>query len=363
VAALFACARRIEHALAIQMEFVNIGGGIGIPYRPGQAAASLDDVAAIVAACYDEAGFAGAPALFMENGRFLTGPHGWLLSTCEAMKAYPANEATSTADSESTFFGLDASMANLMRPGMYGAYHHVYVPARETFEQSVLAAAAASDLQLAQAKEQSNRKELACVDQSGVAHSYRLANVVGTLCENNDWFAKDRPVPACARVGDVFVLCDTGAHSHSMGFQYNGKTRAPEVMLIPGSDAGHTRVELIRQRESIHSLFDGTILPNGACASAPTRFAYPYSGRIHAVGTRGNTVAARAELTKFSVSPAVHQQGRNVYAFPRIQFFENADAMFSDSFIKRQPALVAAAVAAVAFVLGAAVATFKSKNR
>ena len=79
-------------------------------------------------------------------------------------------------------------MANLMRPGMYGSYHHITVPKHE-----------------------------------GNNNSRKNANVVGTLCENNDWFAKDRDLPADATVGDLFVIHDTGAHSHSMGFQYNGK--------------------------------------------------------------------------------------------------------------------------------------------
>ncbi|RHY39081.1 hypothetical protein DYB30_000909 [Aphanomyces astaci] len=93
------------------------------------------------------------------------------------------------------YYGLDASMAHLMRPGMYGAYHHITIPARE-------------------------------LDQSPLI----TANIVGDLCENNDWFGKDRVIPD-AKVGDLFVIYDTGAHSHSMCFQYNGKLRSPEILL------------------------------------------------------------------------------------------------------------------------------------
>merc|ERR1719421_1968439 len=104
-------------------------------------------------------------------------------------------------------------MSNLMRPGMYGAYHHITVPAREGAEEIE-------------------------------------ANVVGTLCENNDWFAKKRSLPK-AQVGDLFVIHDTGAHSHSMGFQYNGKLRAPELLLR----TDHVSIDMIRKREEIPDLY------------------------------------------------------------------------------------------------------------
>mmetsp|Transcript_17859 Transcript_17859/g.32968 ORF Transcript_17859/g.32968 Transcript_17859/m.32968 type:complete len:115 (+) Transcript_17859:1-345(+) len=109
-----------------------------------------------------------------------------------------------------------------MRPGMYKSYHHIPTPAAE-----------------ARGEETSE------------------ANVVGTLCENNDWFAKDRALPK-AKVGDLFVIHDTGAHSHSMGFQYNGKLRAPEVLLRgPNRDTE----DLIRDAETIESLYANTHVP------------------------------------------------------------------------------------------------------
>lgn len=121
----------------------------------------------------------------MENGRYMTGPFGWLVTRCQAIK-----------QSYGRYYGVDACMAHLMRPGMYGSYHHITVPAREKGDQT----------------------------------EREPAHVVGSLCENNDWFAKDRPLPR-AEVGDLFVIYDTGAHAHSMGFQYNGKLRAPEVLI------------------------------------------------------------------------------------------------------------------------------------
>ena len=118
----------------------------------------------------------------MENGRFITGPYGYLLAKCNVVKELYGK----------TFYGLDACMSNLMRPGMYNSYHHISIHQKN--------------------------------------YVLKLANVVGTLCENNDWFAKDRLLPV-AEAGDIFIIWDTGAHSHSMGFQYNGKLRAPEIAI------------------------------------------------------------------------------------------------------------------------------------
>lgn len=203
----------VEEKVGIKFEFVNIGGGIGIPYREGQPEVDLPRVANIVAERFTRVFGADRtkwPQLCMENGRFMTGPYGWLISRCHAVK-----QAFGTR-----FYGLDACMANLMRPGMYGSYHHISVPEAEARGEVV-----------------------------------EDCNVVGTLCENNDWFAKDRPLPR-ARVGDLFVIHDTGAHSHSMGFQYNAKLRAPEFML-DGNGALHQ----IRSRECVEDLFRNTTLP------------------------------------------------------------------------------------------------------
>jgi diaminopimelate decarboxylase len=107
-------------------------------------------------------------------------------------------------------------MSNLMRPGMYGAYHYITVSGKE------------------------NNNKI-------------KANVVGTLCENNDWFATDRELPE-AIVGDLFIIHDTGAHSHSMGFQYNGKLRAPEILLI------NNDYKLIRRRETIEDYLASVVV-------------------------------------------------------------------------------------------------------
>jgi diaminopimelate decarboxylase len=207
---------KLHAELGISFEFMNIGGGLGIPYRPEQPGVNLSTLVPKLKRHF-EAKMPVAfkdkwPQLVMENGRYITGPYGFLVSRCEAIK-----------NTYSRYYGLDACMANLMRPGMYGSYHHITVPEAEERGAPVA-----------------------------------KAQVVGTLCENNDWFAKDRDLPE-AKVGDLFVIHDTGAHSHSMGFQYNGKLRAPEVLLRGGD--GRPVDILVRERETVESLFANTKLP------------------------------------------------------------------------------------------------------
>jgi diaminopimelate decarboxylase len=184
----------------IVINYVNLGGGIGINYYTGEQiniellANNINNK--IIENCikYNLT----IPSIAMENGRFITGPYGYLIAKCNVVKKLYGK----------TYYGLDACMSNLMRPGMYGSYHHI----------SIL-----------------NKNE-----------NKEIANVVGTLCENNDWFAKDRLLPK-AEIGDYFVIHDTGAHSHSMGFQYNGKLRAPEILI--NNDGEY---KIIRRRETFN---------------------------------------------------------------------------------------------------------------
>lgn len=134
------------------------------------------------------------------------------------------------------------------------------------------------------------------------------ANVVGTLCENNDWFAKDRPLPAAASVGDLFVVHDTGAHSHSMGFNYNAKLRAPELLIrAPGTPPappgaagslvvdGGARVDVIRERETMAVLYGNTRLPADLLPrDAGVAAAYPWgvAGRGSASGAAADAAGA-----------------------------------------------------------------------
>lgn len=197
---LFEIIVNIRKNTDIYPEFINIGGGIGIPYRWDIPKIDIEQFGETISNKITEKiklYQIPEPRLYMECGRFITGPYGWLISKCNVIK-----------NTYAKYYGLDACMSNLMRPGMYGAYHEISILGKDNEEKE-------------------------------------KANVVGTLCENNDWFAKDRELPN-ANIGDIFIIHDTGAHSHSMGFQYNGKLRAPEVLIDLDN-----KPKLIRRRECI----------------------------------------------------------------------------------------------------------------
>jgi diaminopimelate decarboxylase len=183
---LFKTLADIYKKTGITFEFVNLGGGIGIPYNPKDKPVDMEYVSKGIKEAYDTYIIgSGHPALrvVMECGRVITGPYGYLVSRVLHKK-----------ETYKTYFGLDSCMANLMRPGMYGAYHHITVPGKE---QAPLAV---------------------------------KADVTGSLCENNDKFAIDRKLPEL-EPGDFVIIHDAGAHGHSMGFNYNGKLRSAEFIL------------------------------------------------------------------------------------------------------------------------------------
>jgi len=183
---LFEVIVEISQELDIRFEFVNLGGGIGIPYRPEQEPVHYDAIANGVKKEYDEmikANGLDPLKVFLECGRVITGPYGFLITKVRHMK-----------HTYKDYVGTDACMANLMRPGVYGAYHHITVLGKE---------------------------------QDQAAHKY---DVTGSLCENNDKFAIDRMLPEIKR-GDVLAIHEAGAHGHAMGFNYNGKLRSAEILL------------------------------------------------------------------------------------------------------------------------------------
>lgn len=202
---LFELAAEVARQLDVRIEMINLGGGIGIPYRPEQEAVDLDRIGEGVRDAYEElirpAGLHPLQ-ICMENGRVITGPAGFLVT-----------EAIHEKHIYKDYVGVDACMANLMRPGMYGAYHHVTVLGKED------------------------------------APATTTVDVVGSLCENNDKFAIDRQLPEINR-GDLLVIHDTGAHGHSMGFNYNGKLRSAELLLREDGS-----VEQIRRAETIEDYF------------------------------------------------------------------------------------------------------------
>jgi diaminopimelate decarboxylase len=195
---------RVSVALGIRFEFINIGGGLGIPYRPEQRPLNLKTMGEQIAHCFQE--FAAkngyAPKLCMESGRFMTGPHGALVVT-----------AINRKDIYRTYIGVDASMSALMRPALYEAYHHISVLGKEHLPKTL------------------------------------TADVVGSLCENNDKFAVQRQLPEVSE-GDLLVIHDTGAHGHAMGFNYNGRLRPKELLFR--SDG---TVALIRREETVADHF------------------------------------------------------------------------------------------------------------
>lgn len=202
---LFDLVADLTQQLGITFEFVNIGGGIGIPYRPDQKAMDLEVVSDGIRAAYREVveGRGLKPlALYMECGRCITGPYGYLVSRVRHIK-----------NTYRMYAGLDACMSNLMRPALYGAYHEIVVPGKEG---------------------------------SGDTTVY---DVTGSLCENNDKFAIQRVLPVLAP-GDLVVICDAGAHGHAMGFQYNGKLRSAELLL---EEDGSVRE--IRRAETLDDYF------------------------------------------------------------------------------------------------------------
>lgn len=195
----------VQKECGVNIEFADLGGGVGIPYRPGQKKVDLDYVAKGIKVLYGKmivpAGLDPLKLCF-ECGRPITGPYGWLVTKAIHEKNIYRN-----------YIGVDASMADLMRPGMYGAYHEVTVSGKENAPKDY------------------------------------VYDVSGSLCENCDKFAVQRSLPKI-EMGDLLIIHDAGAHGRAMGFNYNGKLRAGELLLR--SDG---TVKEIRRRETIEDYF------------------------------------------------------------------------------------------------------------
>lgn len=208
---LFDLVAELSKELGITIEFINLGGGIGIPYKPGDEPVNLEYVSQKIRTLYGEkiekAGLAPL-RIVMECGRMVTGPYGYLVTRVLHRK-----------ETYKTFVGLDACMADLMRPALYGAYHHITVMGRE---ESPL----------------------------------ETCDVTGSLCENNDKFAIDRAIPKTSP-GDLLVIHDTGAHGSAMGFNYNGKLRSAELLLRENGE-----ITQIRRAETVEDYFATLDFPN-----------------------------------------------------------------------------------------------------
>ena len=208
---LFELAVELKEKTGAHISFINLSGGVGVPYKPGQASNDIYAIGEGVRKAYEEvlvpAGMDDV-AIYTELGRFMLAPYGHLVTT-----------AIHEKHTHKEYIGCDACAVNLMRPAMYGAYHHITVMGKEN---------------------------------EPCDHVY---DVVGSLCENNDKFAIDRELPKIDK-GDLLVIHDTGAHGFAMGYSYNGKLKSAELLLKENGD-----VQLIRRAETpkdYFATFDGT---------------------------------------------------------------------------------------------------------
>ena len=202
---LFEVAVKLEKETGADIEFINLSGGVGIPYKPDQEPNDIRVIGEGVRKVYEEvlvpAGM-GDVALYTEMGRFMTGPYGCLVT-----------KAIHEKHTYKEYIGCDACAVNLMRPAMYGAYHHITVMGKE--------------------------------DQP-CDHKY---DITGSLCENNDKFAIARMLPKID-MGDYLVIHDTGAHGYAMGYNYNGKLKSAEILLKEDGS-----FEMIRRAETPRDYF------------------------------------------------------------------------------------------------------------
>lgn len=202
---LFELAVKLKNEIGVKLSFINLSGGLGIPYKPDQEPNDIFAIGEGVRKVYEEvlipAGM-GDVAIYTELGRFMLGPYGCLVT-----------KAIHEKHTHKEYIGVDACAVNLMRPAMYGAYHHITVMGKE---------------------------------DAPLDHKY---DITGSLCENNDKFAIDRMLPKID-MGDYLVIHDTGAHGFSMGYNYNGKLRSSELLLKEDGS-----VKMIRRAETPKDYF------------------------------------------------------------------------------------------------------------
>jgi len=236
---MFSLAAEIHEKTGIRMEFINLGGGIGIPYSPVDHPVDIEEYARKVREIYQDIIVDNGLApvrIVMESGRAVTGPYGYLVSRVRHV-----------TQKHRDYVGLDACMANLMRPALYGAYHQITVLGKE---------------------------------KQPLDHVY---DVTGSLCENNDKFAIQRFLPK-VEPSDLVVIHDTGAHGHAMGFNYNGKLRSAEFLM-----QANGKFSLIRRAETVNDYF-ATLDFEGSDFSKSARKKIPSaapSGSKKGAGRRG----------------------------------------------------------------------------
>lgn len=203
ISMMFDLANEVRERTGVTVSFIDFGGGIGIPYRPDQNGVNIEALGEGAHELFNQKmqGFENTRISF-ECGRYITGPYGWLVTRAIHHKKIYRH-----------YIGVDACMADLMRPGMYGAYHHITIAGKENQPADF------------------------------------VYDVVGCLCENNDKFAIQRHLPEIER-GDLIIIHDTGAHGHSMGFNYNGRLRHQELFIRKDGT-----IQKIRRNETLADLF------------------------------------------------------------------------------------------------------------
>ena len=215
---LFTCGRDLAEETGLTLAFINLSGGVGIPYLPEQEKTDIRLVGEGVRKAYEAIFPQGGVAIKTELGRWMTGPMGWLVT-----------RATHHKDTYRHYIGVDACAVNLMRPAMYGAYHHITV---------------------------CGKRDWPC------DHVY---DVTGSLCENNDKFAINRALPRIDE-GDLLVIHDTGAHGFAMGYNYNGRLRSAEILYT--QEGGY---RMIRRAETPRDYFATLDIDPAAPALGLTR--------------------------------------------------------------------------------------------
>jgi diaminopimelate decarboxylase len=203
---LFDIVAQIKKETGVEIDCMNIGGGFGVPYRPDEKSVDVEAVAKNVRFAFDtaiEKYNLKEPELMIEPGRYIGADAGWLVGKVVSIK-----------DGYKRFIGIDASANDMPRPSIYGAYHHVTI--------------------------------------MNDSDEMEIVSVVGSICENNDQFGKDRTLPK-ASIGDTVVIHNCGAHAHAMGHNYNGKPRHAEYMVESGGN-----IKKIRRAETVEDLFATT---------------------------------------------------------------------------------------------------------
>jgi diaminopimelate decarboxylase len=203
---LFEIIAEIKERVGIEIEFINIGGGFGVPYRPEEESLNIDEIAASIKKVFDEQCEKynlKPPKLIAEPGRWIAANAGWLVGKVNVIK-----------DSYKKFVGIDASSNDMPRPSIYGAYHH------------------------------------ASVIQQKPNPEKETVSVVGRICENNDQLAKDRELPKM-EIGDTVVIHNCGAHAYAMGHNYNGRPRHAEYLIEKDGN-----IRKIRREETIEDLYE-----------------------------------------------------------------------------------------------------------